>query len=107
MGNPQHREEPAEMAVVVWIMVGIALWHVTIFVPDRFWQGIVGAFLGAMVGSVVSGAIVQVILGRPLGETDAITFLAAIPGFLIGSWVIYRIGEKQGDYDVVEPESGS
>jgi hypothetical protein len=95
------------MAVVVWIMVGIALWHLTIFVPDRFWQGIVGAFLGAMVGSVVSGAIVQVILGRSLGETDLITFLAAIPGFLIGSWVIYRIGEKQGDFEAVEPESGS
>ena len=95
------------MAVVVWIMVGIALWHLTIFVPDRFWQGIVGAFLGAMVGSVISGAIVQVILGRSLGETDAITFLAAIPGFLIGSWVIYRIGEKQGDFESIEPESGS
>lgn len=95
------------MAVVVWIMVGIALWHLTIFVPDRFWQGIVGAFLGAMVGSVISGAAVQVVLGRSLGETDAITFLAAIPGFLIGSWVIYRIGEKQGDFESIEPESGS
>lgn len=95
------------MAVVVWIMVGIALWHLTIFVPDRFWQGIVGAFLGAMVGSVISGAIVQLILGRSLGETDVITFLAAIPGFLIGSWVIYRIGEKQGDFEAIEPEPGS
>ena len=95
------------MAVVVWIMVGIALWHLTIFVPDRFWQGIVGAFLGAMVGSVVSGAIIQVILGRSLGETDAITFLAAIPGFLIGTWVVYRIGEKQGDFESAEPETGS
>ena len=95
------------MAVVVWIMVGIALWHLTIFVPDRFWQGIVGAFLGAMVGSVVSGAIVQVILGRSLGETDAITFLAAIPGFLLGTWLVYRIGEKQEEPDIVEPEPGS
>ena len=95
------------MAVVVWIMVGIALWHLTIFVPDRFWQGIVGAFLGAMVGSVVSGAIVQVILGRSLGETDAITFLAAIPGFLIATWIVYRIGEKQGDFESAEPETGS
>ena len=94
------------MAVVVWIMVGIALWHLTIFVPDRFWQGIVGAFLGAMVGSVVSGAIIQVVLGRSLGETDVITFLAAIPGFLIGSWVIYRIGERQGGFEPIKPESG-
>lgn len=95
------------MAIVVWIMVGIALWHLTIFVPDRFWQGIVGAFLGAMVGAAVSGAIVQVALGRSLGETDLVTFFAAIPGFLIGTFIIYRIGEKQGDYEAAEPESGS
>ena len=95
------------MAVVVWIMVGIALWHLTIFVPDRFWQGIVGAFLGAMVGAVVSGAIVQAALGRSIGETDLITFFAAIPGFLIGTWIIYRIGEKQEDFESTEPEPGS
>ena len=69
--------------------------------------GIVGAFLGAMVGATVSGAIVQVVLGRSLGETDLITFFAAIPGFLIGTFIVYKIGERQGDYDVVEPESGS
>lgn len=94
------------MALVVWIMVGIALWHLTVFVPDRFWQGIVGAFLGAMVGAVVSGAIVQAILGRSLGETDLLTFFAAIPGFLIGTWIIYLIGQRQEDFEPAEPESG-
>ncbi len=44
------------MALLVWFMTGIALWHFTVFVPDRFWQGIVGAFLGAVVGAIVSGA---------------------------------------------------
>ena len=28
-------------------MMGLAIWHFTIFLPDRFWGGIVGAFLGA------------------------------------------------------------
>ena len=34
------------MSMVVWVMMGIAIWHFTVFVPDRFWGGIVGAFLG-------------------------------------------------------------
>ncbi len=42
---PQTREE-ALMALLVWFTMGIALWHFTVFLPERFWQGIVGAFLG-------------------------------------------------------------
>lgn len=82
------------MAIVVWLIVGVALWHLTIFVPDRFWQGIVGALLGAIVGAMVTGALVQVLLGRSLGDTDLITFFAAIPGFLIGVAVVYWIGAR-------------
>ena len=37
------------MGVLAWIMMGLAIWHFTIFLPDRFWGGIVGAFLGALV----------------------------------------------------------
>ena len=44
------------MALLVWFTMGIALWHFTVFLPDRFWQGIVGAFLGAVIGAVVFGA---------------------------------------------------
>ena len=32
------------MAMVVWVMMGIAVWHFTVFLPDRFYGGIVGAF---------------------------------------------------------------
>ena len=51
---PQTREE-ALMALLVWFTMGIALWHFTVFLPDRFWQGIVGAFLGSVLGAVVFG----------------------------------------------------
>ena len=44
------------MALLVWFTMGIALWHFTVFLPDRFWQGIVGAFLGAVIGAIVFGA---------------------------------------------------
>lgn len=89
------------MALLVWLTVGVALWHLTIFVPDRFWQGIVGALLGSILGAFISGAIVQVLLGRGLGETDLITFFAAIPGFLLGIAVIFWIGSRA---EPVEPD---
>ena len=58
------------MALLVWFTMGIALWHFTVFLPDRFWQGIVGAFLGAVIGAIVFGAIVEIVSGRGLGDTD-------------------------------------
>ena len=80
------------MALVVWFTMGIALWHFTVFMPDRFWQGIVGALVGTTIGAMVSGAIIQVALGRSLGETDVGTALMALPGVAIGLAVIYAIG---------------
>jgi hypothetical protein len=43
------------VSVLVWAMVGIALWHFAVLVPDRFWGGIVGAFLAALLGALASG----------------------------------------------------
>lgn len=88
------------MAIVVWFTVALALWHFTIFVPDRFWQGIIGALLGSVIGGMISGAIIQVLLGRGLGETDFLTFLAAIPGFFAGAALVYWIGERSGEPEI-------
>jgi hypothetical protein len=45
------------MSVVVWSMVGIALWHFTVLLPDRFAGGIIGAFLAALGGAVAAGYV--------------------------------------------------
>ena len=45
----QKAREALAMGLVVWVMMGIAVWHFTVFLPDRFWGGIVGAFLAAFV----------------------------------------------------------
>lgn len=82
------------MALVVFFTMGIALWHFTVFVPDRFWQGIVGAFLGAVLGSIVFGLIVQAAQGKGMGDTDFGTALIAIPGTLIGLAIVYAIGMR-------------
>jgi uncharacterized protein YcfJ len=83
------------MALLVWFTMGIALWHFTVFLPDRFWQGIVGAFLGSVIGAVVFGAIVETIGGRGLGTTDVATALTAVPGVVIGVAIVYAIGIRE------------
>jgi hypothetical protein len=80
------------MALLVWFTIGIALWHFTVFLPDRFWQGIVGAFLGAVAGAMASGAAFQIASGRTIGDTDVATVLYALPGVAIGLAVVYVIG---------------
>jgi outer membrane lipoprotein SlyB len=85
------------MALLVFFTMGIALWHFTVFVPDHFWQGIVGAFIGAVLGAVIFGLIVQEATGRDLGDTDISTALIAIPGTLIGLAIVYALGARAGE----------
>jgi hypothetical protein len=82
------------MALLVFFIMGIALWHFTVFLPDRFWQGIVGAFVGSVLGAIIFGLIVQEASGRSLGETDLGTALTAIPGVAIGLGIVYAIGVR-------------
>jgi hypothetical protein len=90
------------MALVVWFTVGLALWHFTVFLPDRFWAGIVGALLGAVTGAMISGGIAQIASGRTIGDTDIGTALIAVPGTLVGLAAIYWLGvyrERLADLD--------
>ena len=80
------------MALLVWFTMGIALWHFTVFLPDRFWQGIVGAFLGSVIGAIVFGAIVEIVTDKGLGNTDLATALTAVPGVALGLGVVYLLG---------------
>jgi hypothetical protein len=84
------------MAAVVWFTLGVALWHFTVFVPDRFWGGIVGALLGAAGGAMVSGAAFQIALGKTIGDTDLATAFYAVPGTLAGLAIVYLIGIRSG-----------
>lgn len=83
------------MAALVWVTLGIAIWHFSIFVPDRFRGGIVGAFLGAVFGAVLTGGLVQLARGTGIGETDLLTALAAVPGCLLGLAAVYALGVRE------------
>jgi hypothetical protein len=82
------------VSLVVWAMMGIAVWHFTVFVPDRFWGGIVGAFLAALVSSPVFGFLVNggTVPGR--NDTELVQALIAIPGAAIGLALSYWWGAR-------------
>lgn len=85
------------MGALVWVLMGLALWHFTIFVPDRFWSGIVGAFVGALVGSVLFGFAIHGFTVPGQDDTTVLTALEAVPGAILGIATIYFIGARQGN----------
>jgi hypothetical protein len=85
------------MGALVWVMMGLALRHFTIFVPDRFWSGIVGAFLGAVFGALLFGLAINGFSVPGQDDTDLLTALEAIPGALLGIAAVYFYGAHQGN----------
>lgn len=88
------------MGLLGWVMMGLAIWHFTIFLPDRFWAGIVGALIGALIGSIVSGFILYAIASGTLGvpgekATDIGVVLYSVPGALVGIAVVYFLGIRR------------
>jgi hypothetical protein len=80
------------VGLLVWGMMGIAVWHFAVFVPDKFWGGIVGAFVAAIAGAMLIGATVHGFAGRDIDSTDVGTALIAIPGAIVGLAVSYGLG---------------
>jgi hypothetical protein len=88
------------MAAFAWVMMGLALWHFTVFVPDRFWGGIVGAFLFAIFGSVVWGILINGFTVPGQNDTTIVSALEAIPGTLIALAICYVVGLRKGNEPV-------
>jgi ribose/xylose/arabinose/galactoside ABC-type transport system permease subunit len=85
------------MGMLAWVIMGLALWHFTIFMPDRFWGGIVGAFLGSLLGAIIFGFIINGLTIPGESDTHILTALDAVPGALIGIAVIYFEGVRRGN----------
>ena len=82
------------MAMVVWFMMGIAVWHFTVFLPDRFWGGIVGAFVAAFLAAVIFGFLVNGLTVPGQSDTNITQALIAIPGSMIGLAISYWYGAR-------------
>ena len=82
------------MAMVVWVMMGIAVWHFTVWLPDRYWGGIVGAFVAAVLSSALVGFLANGLTIPGQNDTDILQALIAIPGALIGLGLSYWYGSR-------------
>jgi hypothetical protein len=85
------------MSILVWVMMGIAIWHFTVFLPDRYWGGIVGAFIAAIIGAVLIGLIANGFVVPGKHDTHIVQALLAIPGALIGLAASYFYGGRLED----------
>jgi hypothetical protein len=91
------------MGLLAWVMMGLALWHFSIWLPDRYWGGIVGALVGAILGGILSGFLIAgaTIPGRH--ATHLVTAVEAIPGAIIGMVVIWLVGARREEPGVPAP----
>lgn len=87
------------MGALVWIMVGLAIWHFAVFIPDKSWGGIIGAFVGATLGALVFGLIITGFSPPSNDDMNLMTAVEAIPGALIGIGIVYVIGARQERLD--------
>ncbi len=85
------------MAALAWVMMGLAIWHFAIFIPDRFWGGIVGSLLCAIIGAVIIGLIFSGFSVPGNGTITVMNAVEAIPGALLGLAAAYAIGARRGN----------
>ena len=83
------------MGALAWTMMGLALWHFTIFLPDRCWGGIIGAFLGCVFGAILFGLVIHGFNVPGQDATDLVTTLEAVPGTILGYGFFYFLGARQ------------
>jgi uncharacterized membrane protein YeaQ/YmgE (transglycosylase-associated protein family) len=86
------------VSILIWAMVGIAIWHFAVLVPDRFWGGIIGAFLAALVGALASGYAFPtpgILVDNPPGWSEAVW---PVPGSLLALTASYLYGARLGRF---------
>jgi hypothetical protein len=91
------------MGMLAWVMMGLAIWHFTIFLPDRFWGGIVGAFLGALFGAIIFGLLINGFTVPGQNDTHLLTALEGIPGAVLGLGLVYAEGIRRERLYAAEP----
>ena len=92
--SPSHTEAPG-MSVFVWVMMGIAVWHGCVLVPDRFYGGLVAAFGTAVAGAFVSGYLLPTPGIPPHNPPGLQEALWAIPGCVLALGALWVYGNRK------------
>ncbi|HXC45004.1 MAG TPA: hypothetical protein VNU24_00245 [Solirubrobacteraceae bacterium] len=95
------------MGMLGWVMMGLSIWHFTIFLPDRFWGGIVGAFVGSLVGAILVGLLIFSVKSGGvkvpgIKATDIAVVLYAVPGAVLGIAAVYFEGMRRESAPIEE-----
>jgi hypothetical protein len=83
------------VAILTWVLISLAIWHFTVFVPDHFVGGINGAFLAAAVGGVLGGYLLSGLEFPTRHDTTVATVALGIPGTLIALALLYFVGKRR------------
>jgi hypothetical protein len=83
------------MAILAWAMMGIAIWHFTVFFEERLAGGIIGAFLASTLGAVVLGVVLHGLDVPSRDDTTIVTALEGIPGALLGLALLYVLHARE------------
>lgn len=95
------------MSIIVWTMVGIAVWHFAVLVPDKFTGGIIGAFLAGVAGAFVSGYLLPspgIPSANPPGYLEA---LLAMPGAVMALVLLWLHGSWREEKEAQKAASAS
>jgi hypothetical protein len=83
------------MALFVWVAIATAFWHFTIFVPDRFPAGIVGAFVAANAGALLVGVAANGLALPPLSEVSHADAVIGTVGGIVGLGAAYAYSVRR------------
>ena len=83
------------MSMLVWVLMALAIWHFTVFLPDHFWGGIVGALICAVIGAVIVGFLISGLRVPGENDTGLAQAFVAVPGTLLGLAFAYLYGRAQ------------
>lgn len=83
------------MSILAWVMMGLAIWHFMIWLPDRHVGGIVGSFLTAGIGAALGGLAINGFQIPGQDDLGLAVALEGIPGTIIALAIGYAIGSAR------------